>query len=146
MYIDFLAQKKLIQARPIQTSTVKNDQAFLFKILALDVKKHFLLIELVICYLYSLSTIIVYQNLNKYETITVMKQYRYSLKVLDNLVSAQKSWRKMKINSLSFTLSLPRSSIDDLVFSVFPSNFFSTELQNHFTKKWICDFIFIRFS
>ena len=28
------------------------------------------------------------------------------------------------------TLSLPRSSIDDLVFSVFPSNFFQIELQN----------------
>ena len=30
---------------------------------------------------------------------------------------------KMK-SKISLTLSLPRSSIDDLVFSVFPSNFF----------------------
>ena len=39
------------------------------------------------------------------------------------------------------------SSIEDLVF---PSKFFSVELQNQFIKKWICDFIsrpiFIKFS
>ena len=39
----------------------------------------------------------------------------------------------------SFTLWLPRSSYDDLVFSAFCSIFFG-KLQNQFTKKWICDY------
>ena len=36
----------------------------------------------------------------------------------------------MHLKQLLLTSSLPRSSIDDLVFSMFSSNFFEIELQN----------------
>ena len=44
------------------------------------------------------------------------------------------------------TLSLPRSSIDDLVFSVFTSNFFKLSYKISFRKNRFVTIFFIRFS
>ena len=44
------------------------------------------------------------------------------------------------------TLSLPRSSIDDLVFSVFPSNFVKLSYKISLLKKRFVTLFFIRFS
>ena len=44
------------------------------------------------------------------------------------------------------TLSLPRSSIDDLVFSVFLSNFFKLSYKINLLKHRFVTLFFIRFS
>ena len=44
------------------------------------------------------------------------------------------------------TLSLPRSSIDDLVFSVFTSNFFKLSYKISLLKNQFLTLFFIRFS
>ena len=44
------------------------------------------------------------------------------------------------------TLSLPRSSIDDLVFSVFTSNFFKFSYKISLRKNRFVTLFFIRFS
>ena len=44
------------------------------------------------------------------------------------------------------TFSLPRSSIDDLVFSVFPSNFFKLSYKISLIKNRFVTLFFIRFS
>ena len=44
------------------------------------------------------------------------------------------------------TLSLPRSSIDDLVFSVFSSNFFKLSYKIGLIKNRFVTLFFIRFS
>ena len=46
----------------------------------------------------------------------------------------------------SLTLSLPRSSIDDLVFSVFTSNFFKLSYKISLLKNRFVTLFFIRFS
>ena len=46
----------------------------------------------------------------------------------------------------SLTLSLPRSSIDDLVFSVFLSNFFKLSYKISLLKNRFVTLFFIRFS
>ena len=46
---------------------------------------------------------------------------------------------------LSLTLSLPRSSIDDLVFSVFTSNFFKLSYKISLLKHRFVTLFFIRF-
>ena len=46
----------------------------------------------------------------------------------------------------TLTLSLPRSSIDDLVFSVFPSNFFKLSYKISLRKNRFVTLFFIRFS
>ena len=47
---------------------------------------------------------------------------------------------------LLLTLSLPRSSIDDLVFSVFTSNFFKLSCKISLLKKQFVTLFFIQFS
>ena len=49
-------------------------------------------------------------------------------------------------HSISLTLSLPRSSIDDLVFSVFPSNFVKLSYKISLLKNRFVTLFFIRFS
>ena len=46
----------------------------------------------------------------------------------------------------TLTLSLPRSSIDDLVFSVFTSNFFKLSYKICLLKNRFVTLFFIRFS
>ena len=46
----------------------------------------------------------------------------------------------------ALTLSLPRSSIDDLVFSVFPSNFVKLSYKISLIKNRFVTLFFIRFS
>ena len=47
---------------------------------------------------------------------------------------------------LPLTLSLPRSSIDDVVFSVFTSNFFKLSYKISLLKNRFVTLFFIRFS
>ena len=65
------------------------------------------------------------------------------------------SFKVMKFNELeldrcfsssSLTLSLPRSSIDDLVFSLFPLNFFKLSYKISLLKNQFVTLFFIRFS
>ena len=49
-------------------------------------------------------------------------------------------------HGLHLTLSLPRSSIDDLVFSVFTSNFFKLSYKISLLKNRFVTLFFIRFS
>ena len=50
------------------------------------------------------------------------------------------------IRMVLLTLSLPRSSIDDLVFSVFLSNFFKLSYKISLIKNQFVTLFFIRFS
>ena len=47
---------------------------------------------------------------------------------------------------VALTLSLPRSSTDDLVFSVFTSNFFKLSYKISLRKNRFVTLFFIRFS
>ena len=53
---------------------------------------------------------------------------------------------KNALESKGLTLSLPRSSIDDLVFSMFPSNFVKLSYKINLIKNRFVTLFFIRFS
>ena len=53
---------------------------------------------------------------------------------------------EISVYTEGLTLSLPRSSIDDLVFSVFLSNFFKLSYKISLLKNRFVTLFFIRFS
>ena len=56
------------------------------------------------------------------------------------------SYAETKLKGDFLTLSLSRSSIDDLVFSVFPSNFVKLSYKISLIKNGFVTLFFIRFS
>ena len=62
------------------------------------------------------------------------------------ITSYYKNCGLFDIYLFSLTLSLPRSSIDDLVFSVFSSNFFKLSYKISLLNNRFVTLFFIRFS
>ena len=76
-----------------------------------------------------------------------------SFKVLDQLANLTPVWKCVEAElpfvpcfKRTLTLSLPRSSIDDLVFSVFTSNFVKLSYKISLLKNRFVTLFFIRFS
>ena len=78
--------------------------------------------------------------------LTVVKVFVRSERTCNNCLFVKVFNYFLKCSKEILTLSLPRSSIDDLVFSVFTSNFFKLSYKISLIKNRFVTLFFIRFS